>query len=163
MQTSGGRPPKGTRFEVTSQAFREGERIPDRYTAEGGNVSPPLHWGEPPSETQSFAVLCEDPDAPSGVFLHWTLWNLAADERQLQEGVPSTADSYHLRQGQNGFGGTGYSGPKPPPGKPHRYVFHVYALDARPNVTSGATREEFDRAIERHVVGEGVLSGVYGH
>ena len=162
IEASRERTKKRARLDVSSPAFREGERIPERFTADGANLSPVLCWSDPPPSTKSLAVLCEDPDAPSGVFVHWVVWDIRADERQLQEGIPHTADPSNLRQGQNGFGGTGYAGPKPPPGKPHRYVFHVYALDAKPDLTAGATRAELDRLMDRHVVAEGTLTGMYG-
>lgn len=149
-------------IEVRSEAFEDGDRIPRKYTADGDDVSPPLRWGSPPSQTRSFAVICDDPDAPHGTFVHWTAWNIKADERSLLEGLPPTADTYGVRQGRNGFGRTGYGGPSPPPGKPHRYRFHVYALDVRPDLLSGATRAELERAMRGHVLAEGVLEGSYG-
>jgi Raf kinase inhibitor-like YbhB/YbcL family protein len=150
------------RLNVTSAAFNEGARIPERYTADGHNVSPPLRWTEPPENARSIAVLCEDPDAPSGTFVHWIAWSIEADRRELAEGVAHTLDADGLRQGENGFGMTGYGGPKPPRGNPHHYLFHVYALDYRPDLAVGANRADFDRAINGHVLAEGTLIGVYG-
>jgi Raf kinase inhibitor-like YbhB/YbcL family protein len=146
---------------VTSPAFFDGETIPERFTGDGDDVSPPLHWSPPPEGTKSLAVLCEDPDAPSGTFVHWLLWNLDADERGLQERITPHLEADQLVQGQNGFGRTGYAGPKPPRGEAHRYVFRVFALDHRPKIRCEATRVEFDRAIRGHVLAEGALIGRY--
>ena len=110
---------------------------------------------------ESFAIVCDDPDAPSGTFTHWTAWDIQPEQRELTEAVPPTT-SAPIRQGANDFGKPGYGGPKPPPGKPHRYRFRVCALDTRSDLRAGATRREFDRAIEGHVIAEGVLIGKYG-
>ncbi|AKV03294.1 hypothetical protein AKJ09_09957 [Labilithrix luteola] len=150
------------KLEVSSTAFGEGKTIPKRYTADGENVSPPLKWSEPPDDTQSFAIVCDDPDAPSGTFVHWTAWNIKADERELQEALPHLADQADLRQGANSFGRPGYGGPKPPPGKPHHYRFHVYALDIRPDVDPGISPAELERALRGHILAEGRLTGLYG-
>src|SRR5215475_6994745 len=145
------------RLEVTSTAFGEGDGIPRKFTGDGDDLSPPLRWSDPPAATESFAILCDDPDAPAGLFTHWTAWNIAADRREQEPGVLPTAGARGIRQGANGFREMGYRGPKPPPGKPHRYRFHVYALDVRPELRSGASRTEFDRAIAGHVLAEGLL------
>ncbi len=162
VETGRERAKERRRLDVMSTAFGDGETIPEKFTADGDDVSPPLRWGEPPTGTQSFAIVYEDPDAPSGLFTHWTAWNIEADQRELKAGVSPTANTDGIRQGANGFGGSGYGGPKPPPGKPHRYRFRVYALDGRPDLRSGASRTEFDRAIDRHVLAEGMLIGKYG-
>lgn len=162
MQTTTTRQPGRTlpSFRLQSGAFTDGDRMPRRHTADGSNVSPPLAWSEPPPGTQAFALICEDPDAPSGTFVHWLAWNIAADRRDLPEGVLPRAPE--LVQGSNGFGKEGYGGPSPPPGKPHRYVFRLYALDQRIALRHGAKRDELDRAIEAHVLAEGTLVGKYG-
>jgi Raf kinase inhibitor-like YbhB/YbcL family protein len=154
---------KAQRLDVTSSAFGEGDAIPLKYTADGDNVSPPIHWSDPPPETRSFAIVCEDPDAPAGTFIHWTAWNIDAQQRDMLEAIATSADLDGIRQGRNSFGKTGYGGPKPPPGKPHRYRFHVYALDVRPDTRSGSTRAELERAMIGHILAEGVLMGKYAH
>jgi Raf kinase inhibitor-like YbhB/YbcL family protein len=155
---------KAQRLDVTSTAFHDGEAIPTKYTADGENVSPPLRWSDPPPSTESIAVICEDPDAPSGVLVHWTAWNIGPGQHELPEAMPTAADvDGGIRQGKNAFGRTGYGGPKPPPGKPHRYRFRVFALDVRPNSRAGSTRTELERAIAGHVLAEGVLVGKYAH
>ncbi|MGH7285353.1 MAG: YbhB/YbcL family Raf kinase inhibitor-like protein [Polyangiaceae bacterium] len=146
-------------LELTSPAFADGTRIPKRYTADGEDLSPPLEWSAPPSGTKSIAVICEDPDAPSGIFFHWTAWSIAPKTRRFNEGV--SPDDVEIRQGENGFCKHGYGGPKPPPGPAHRYVFKIIALDSRVDLPAGATRRDFDTAIENHVIGCGTLVGVY--
>ena len=146
------------RLEVKSDAFTQGDRIPAKFTGDGEDVSPPLSWADPPPNTDAFALVCEDPDAPSGTFIHWTAWNIDPGAREMPEGARAAG----IREGRNGFGDTGYGGPKPPPGKPHRYVFHVYALDGRLDLPAGASRSELDRAMRGHVLAEGAVIGLYG-
>ena len=150
-------------IQVSSSAFHEGATIPQQYTADGKDVSPPLHWASGPDGTQAYAVVCEDPDAPRGIWTHWVLFNLPADKHELHEGM---AHGHELpggaRQGKNDFGKTGYGGPSPPRGKPHRYFFKVYALDTMLDLHAGATREQLLTAIKGHVLTEGHLMGHYG-
>jgi Raf kinase inhibitor-like YbhB/YbcL family protein len=148
---------------LTSSAFREGESIPQKYTADGPDLSPPLQWGEPPAGTRSWALICEDPDAPRGLWVHWVLFNLPADTRRLDEGVPPQGTlSTGARQGKNDFGKLGYGGPAPPPGKPHRYYFKLYALDTLLDLPAGATRAQLLQAMKGHILAEGQLMGRYG-
>lgn len=153
-----------SRIEVTSPAFTDGARIPARYTADGEDISPPLEWSELPAQTKSVAIVCEDPAAPSGIFFHWTAWNLAPSQRRVQEGAGSAGAGAQasMRQGENGFCKQGYGGPKPPPGTPHRYIFTVAALDTELDLKPGSTRRDFDAAIEGHVLASGCVVGVYG-
>src|SRR5438874_11965395 len=117
-------------LDLTSTAFQEGQSIPKEYTGDGRNVSPPLQWSDPPTGTRSLALVCEDPDAPRGTFTHWAIFNLPAESRELSAGVPAEpALPNGTAQATNDFGKVGYGGPSPPPGKPHRYVFKLYALD----------------------------------
>jgi Raf kinase inhibitor-like YbhB/YbcL family protein len=147
--------------KLTSAAFQEGGAIPKQYTADGRNLSPPLKWRDPPAEAKSFAVVCEDPDAPRGTFTHWVLYNLPAESRQLGEGVaPEAADG--ATPGVNDFGKAGYGGPSPPPGKPHHYVFKLYALDGPLDLRAGATKSQLLTAAKGHVLAEGQLTGMYG-
>jgi Raf kinase inhibitor-like YbhB/YbcL family protein len=157
-QTQAGRePPKQSSLEISSSAFEAGGRIPQRYTGEGEDVPPPLRWSNPPQGTRSFALICDDPDAPSGTFVHWLAWNIPDDQRGLGE----AAEGARLSSGQNGFGRRGYGGPMPPPGKPHRYMFHVYALDRMLELPEGASRARLESAMRGHVLAEGVLTGTY--
>jgi Raf kinase inhibitor-like YbhB/YbcL family protein len=148
---------------LSSTAFGPGEPIPPEYTADGRNVSPPLKWGDVPPGTQSLALVCEDPDAPRGLFTHWVAFNLPAESRELAAGVPAEATLANgTVQGVNGFGGVGYGGPSPPPGKPHRYIFRLFALDAPLHLPSRASREQLLAALSNHVLGRGELTGTYG-
>jgi len=151
-----------SQLTLTSSAFANGAAIPARYTADGGNASPPLTWSEPPGGTKSFAIVCDDPDAPSGILVHWLAWDIKADTRALTPGVSHTGDASGVHQGENGFGTIGWSGPSPPRGKAHRYLFHLYALDCRPAIEPGAERADLERAMAGHVLAECVLIGRYG-
>jgi Raf kinase inhibitor-like YbhB/YbcL family protein len=143
-------------LELTSPAFDEGEPIPDKHTAEGEGTSPRLEWDYVPEGTRSMALIVYDPDAPSGDFTHWLAWNIDPEAGAIEEGVPAPG------QGRHGFGGTGYTGPAPPPGHgPHRYFHHLYALDAEPDLEPGAAREQLEDAIEGHVLAEAKLMGTY--
>src|SRR5262245_51478492 len=149
-------------LQLTSAAFTENEAIPDKYTGMGDDLSPPLKWGEPPPATKSFALICDDPDAPAGTWVHWVLFNLRPDARDLTEAFPAAKEhSSGARQGKNDSGKIGYGGPKPPPGKPHRYFFKLYALDTTLNLPPGVTRSQVEAAMKGHVLGEGKLMGTY--
>jgi Raf kinase inhibitor-like YbhB/YbcL family protein len=137
--------------------------IPEKYSKSGGNISPPLEWSGVPSSARSLAVIVDDPDAPSGVFVHWLIYRIPRDRPRLDEDRPATARlADGIRQGRNGFGEVGYGGPQPPNGT-HRYFFHLYALDIEPELESGATREELDAALEDHILEEAQLMGRYQH
>jgi Raf kinase inhibitor-like YbhB/YbcL family protein len=149
-------------MRLTSTAFAEGSAIPKMCTADGRDRSPPLTWDEVPDGTKAFALVCDDPDAPRGTWVHWVLYDLPADCRALPEGVPTTADlAGGGRQGKNDFGRLGYGGPSPPRGKPHRYFFRLYALDAPVGLAAGASRQDLDRAVQGHVLAEAALMGTY--
>jgi Raf kinase inhibitor-like YbhB/YbcL family protein len=154
--------PAAHTFRLSSSAFADGAGIPRRHSADGENVSPHLSWSGPPAETESLALLCEDPDSRSGRFVHWLIWDIEPAQRELKDDIPASAENYSFRQGENGFGQTGYGGPKPPPGPPHRYVFRLWALDTRLDLKNGARRDEVERAIEGHVLAEARLTGTYG-
>jgi len=148
---------------LTSPAFRSGGPIPQDYTADGRNVSPPLSWGDLPPGTKSLALIVEDPDAPRGTFAHWVAYDLPAESRELGEGVPAQATLANgTVQGTNDFGKAGYGGPSPPPGKPHHYFFRLFALDRPIDLPPGATREQLLVKKEGHVLGHGELMGTYG-
>jgi Raf kinase inhibitor-like YbhB/YbcL family protein len=157
--------PGGTtmKLDLTSTAFAPGDTIPKKHTGDGADTSPPLTWTDPPAGTKSFAVICDDPDAPRGTWVHWVVFNLPADARGLEEGVPATEKLANgARQGKNDFRKLGYGGPAPPPGKPHRYVFKLYALDAPLDLPAGATKDQVVTAMKGHVLAEGELMGKYG-
>ena len=149
-------------FEMSSSAFQEGKSIPQQYTGDGRNISPPLRWGDPPAGTRSLALICEDPDAPRGTFTHWVAFNLPAESRELAEGVPGEATLPNgTTQGTNDFGKVGYGGPKPPPGKPHHYFFKLYALDQPVELRPGATKAQLLAAVKGHVLGEAQVMGTF--
>jgi len=161
---SGERLPKegGMILSVSSTAFQEGSRIPSKYTCQGQDVSPPLTWSEPPEGTQSLALIMDDPDAPGGVFIHWVLFNISSDSRKLPEAVPTQAQlPSGALQGKNDFGRIGYGGPCPPPGRPHRYRFTLYALDQPLDLKVGASKKQVLDAIQGHILAQGQLTGMY--
>jgi len=147
---------------VSSSAFKEGDRIPAKYTCQGQDVSPPLAWSEPPAGTQSVALIVDDPDAPGGVFTHWVLFNIPPDSRELPEAVPTQAElASGALQGKTDFGRTGYGGPCPPPGRPHRYQFTLYALDQTLDLKGGASKKQLLSAMEGHILAQGQFTGTY--
>ena len=140
-----------------------GAAIPAAYTCDGVNISPALKWSNPPAPTQSIAIICEDPDAPSGDFTHWIVYNIPPTVHRLPEHVPNdTSLSSGARQGQNDFEHIGYGGPCPPPGPDHHYHFHVYALDKRLSLPDTAVRADIDNAIQGHILAQGELMATYG-
>ncbi|MCL5998562.1 MAG: YbhB/YbcL family Raf kinase inhibitor-like protein [Chloroflexi bacterium] len=144
-----------------SPVFRAGNAIPAKYTCDGDNVSVPLQWADPPEGTASFAIIVDDPDAPSGTFVHWVLYNLPADARDLPEGVATDATLLDgSRNGTNSARRSGYMGPCPPSGT-HHYYFKLYALDTTPNLGAGATKDQLLQAIQGHILAEATLIGTY--
>ncbi len=147
---------------LSSIAFQDGERIPAKYTCEGEDISPPLMWSEPPQGTQSLALIVDDPDAPGGVFTHWVVFNILPDSRQLPEAIPTQAQlSSGALQGKNDFGRIGYGGPCPPPGRPHRYCFTLYALDRVLGLKAGVSKKQVVGAMQGHILTQGKLIGTY--
>jgi len=150
-------------LHVVSGAFNEGDTIPTDFTCDGVNVSPPLRWSNPPASTASIIVVADDPDAPSGDFTHWIVYNLPSTARELPKSVsPVPVLASGAKQGQNDFEKIGYSGPCPPEGPAHHYHFHVYALDKRLGFTDTIKRSDIDTAIEGHIVAQGELTATYG-
>ena len=150
-------------FELKSSSFAQGGDIPKKHTCDGADVSPALEWTSPPQGTKAFALICEDPDAPSGLWVHWVVWGIPPATTALPEDVKKDATlADGSRQGRNDFGNLGHNGPCPPRGKPHRYSFKLYALDAVPTLEPGATRSQFLDAIRGHILGQTELMGRYG-
>jgi len=150
-------------LELSSTAFAEGKTIPSRHTGDGPDLSPELKWSDPPEGTESFALICEDPDAPRGTWTHWVVFNIPGKARALSEGVPrQPALGDGTVQGTNDFGKIGYGGPAPPPGKPHRYFFRIYAVDSLLELPKGARKEQVIAALRGHMLAEGQLMGTYG-
>ena len=148
-------------LKLTSTAFPSGGDIPAKYTCDGADVSPALSWSNPPQGTKTFALIADDPDAPSGIFTHWILYAIPSGTAQLPEGVPKTEQASVGRQGRNSFGRNGYAGPCPPPGKPHRYFFKLFALDAELNLNPGVSRADLERAIQGHILEQSEWMGRY--
>ncbi len=148
-------------IKLTSTAFKEGESIPHQYTCDGVNVSPPLEWSGVPKSAKTVAMIADDPDAPSGTWVHWIVYNLPAENIGMVENLPA---SENLKagglQGKNDFGNVGYTGPCPPSGT-HRYFFKIYALDGELALKARATKPEVEKAMEGHVVAQGQLMGTY--
>ena len=149
-------------FKLSSLAFENGMPIPLKHSGEGVDVSPPLKWLEPPEGTKAFALIADDPDAPMGTWVHWVIYNIPASKRELPEAVPTLGKlSDGTLQGLNDFGKIGYNGPLPPPGKPHRYFFKLYALDSAVAPMARATKKDLDKAMKDHILGEARLMGTY--
>lgn len=148
-------------IKVTSPAFKEGQPIPGAYTCDGANVSPPLEWSGVPKNAKTLAIICYDPDAPAGTWVHWVLFNLPADKTGLVENTQATETlSGGGMQGTNDFKKIGYGGPCPPSGT-HHYFFKLYVLDAELSLKPGATKAELEKATAGHIVTVGQLMGTY--
>jgi len=150
-------------FTLKATAFPNGGVIPKKYTCDGADLSPALSWDDAPAGTQSLALIVDDPDAPMGTWTHWLIWNIPAKATLLPEDTPkmNLLDN-GARQGGNDFKRIGYGGPCPPPGKPHRYFFKLYALDARLEVKAGAVRSELEPALQPHILEQAQWMGTYG-
>jgi Raf kinase inhibitor-like YbhB/YbcL family protein len=154
--------PKIMNLSITSTAFAEGQPIPQKYTCQGSDISPPLIWTNVPPNTKSFALIADDPDAPMGTWVHWVLYDLPAGTNALREDVAKTQYiAGNARQGINDFRRLGYGGPCPPPGNPHRYYFKIYALDRMLALQPGATKPDVENAMKGHILAEGQLMGTY--
>jgi len=148
-------------IKLTSKAFKEGDFIPKKYTCDGENVSPPLEWSGIPSEAQSIAIICDDPDAPMGTWVHWVVFNIPPSVSKLNEKFPSNKILEDgTTQGNNDFKKIGYGGPCPPGGI-HRYFFKIYALDKRVELTPGTTKGELLHEMNGHILAEGKFTGKY--
>jgi Raf kinase inhibitor-like YbhB/YbcL family protein len=148
-------------LKLVSPAFTQGKFIPDKYTCKGKNVSPPLEWTDVPHATKELVLIADDPDAPSGTFVHWLLYGVQPTQSGLDEGIPGRATLANgAHQGVNDFRKIGYAGPCPPRGT-HRYYFRLYAIDSNLNLPPGINRERVDQAIKHHVIEEAELMGYY--
>ena len=149
-------------MQLTSAAFAEGAAIPAKYTCDEKNVSPPLKWNAVPPATKSLVLIADDPDAPVGTWVHWVLFDLPAGTSELQEDQPKT--QYlpgGAKQGLNDFRTLGYGGPCPPPGKPHRYFFKLYALNTQLELKAGARKKDVEHAMANHILAQTQLMGTY--
>lgn len=158
--------PIGVKLELKSSAFSRNGYIPKKHSCEGEDVSPNLSWSGAPNGTKSLAMIMDDPDAPPGTWVHWVLYDLPADLKGLNEGVPKTkvllnGAKHGLCWGVQDFNRTGYYGPCPPPGKPHRYFFKLFALDKILGLGPKATKDQVLKAMEGHILAQGELVGLY--
>jgi len=148
-------------MKLTSKAFEHGQEIPLKYSCDGADISPPLIIDGAPEEAKSLALVCDDPDAPGGVWDHWVIFNLPPMAPALAEGIP--ADREHpsgYRQGSNSWGRIGFGGPCPPSGT-HRYFFKLYALDTELDLAPGVTKADLEAAMEGHILEQAELMGTY--
>ena len=150
-----------SKIEIKSSAFENNGSIPKQYTCDGENFSPPLLWNNIPEGTKSLALILDDPDAPSGTWTHWIIFNMPPASKGLQEGVLPIQDMAHeTKQGINDFKKIGYGGPCPPSGT-HRYFFKLYALDTKLNLESGNTKKQLEATMKEHVISQAELVGKY--
>jgi hypothetical protein len=144
-------------FELTSLAFAPGQPIPAKYTCDGQDISPPLQWHDAPQGTRSFALIMDDPDAPAGDWVHWLLFNLPADLRELPE---NAALPHGSQAGKNSWGRFEYGGPCPPRGT-HRYFFKLYALNTTLDRAAGNSKAQLLKAMARQTLAQAELMGIY--
>ncbi len=152
---------KEVSMKISSPAFHDGGFIPSTYTCDGRDISPELVWEDIPSQAKSLVLLCEDPDAPMGLFVHWVVFNIPPSTSGLPQGV-SSAELTRLsaKQGRTDFGRIGYGGPCPPSAT-HRYFFKLYALDTLLSLPEGSTRIQVLKAMEGHILSSAELMGKY--
>jgi len=152
---------KKMQIKITSPAFEDEGMIPARYTCDGENVSPPLTLDGIPENTQSIALIADDPDAPGRTFTHWLIFDLPPDTNQLSENIPMQATlTSGAKHGENDFGKTGYGGPCPPSGT-HRYYFRAYALDSKTGLKPGISKTQLLEAVNEHLIAQGQIMGKY--
>jgi hypothetical protein len=150
-------------LKISTPAWKPGEKIPRKYTCDDEDLSPPLVFDGAPSGTRVFAMVCDDPDAPVGLWVHWVIYNIPGTAAGLKEGIPTDPKlGDGSLQGTNSWDRVGYGGPCPPPGKPHRYFFKLYALDAPLSASPGLTAKLLEDAVRGHVVGKAEMIGIYG-
>jgi hypothetical protein len=149
-----------TNFKIES-AFKDEQPIPLKYTGDGQDISPPLKISGIPKQSKSLVLIVDDPDAPRGTFDHWIVWNISPNIQVISEGA-SEFKQASVKQGKNGFGDENYHGPKPPPGKAHRYYFKLYALDIPYlDLSDGSSKQQVEQAMEGHIISTTVLMGTY--
>ncbi|HWC18046.1 MAG TPA: YbhB/YbcL family Raf kinase inhibitor-like protein [Terriglobales bacterium] len=148
-------------MKIESSSFVQGQSIPQKYTCDGEDASPELHWSNAPPQTKAFALIAEDPDAPVGTWVHWVIYNIPASTHTLAEGMQKNATTSAGFQGLNDFKKTGYGGPCPPSGKAHRYFFKLYALDTQTSLKPGATKRDLEAAMKGHIIASAELMGTY--
>ncbi len=150
-------------MEIKSDSFKDGEYLAKDYSCQGQNISPGFSWSGAPANTKSFAIICDDPDAPVGDWVHWVVFNIPGNTAGLGEGISqSGALPKEAVEGKNDFGKNGYGGACPPPGKPHRYFFKLYALDVEKlPLDASATKKALLAGMKGHIVAEAKIIGLY--
>ena len=143
-------------MKITSPAFAHNGKIPMKYTCDGQGISPPLTFTEIPPEAASLVLICDDPDAPGKIFVHWTAWNVDPKTTQIDEGQKFEG----VVEGQTSFGKSGYGSPCPPSGT-HRYFFKLYALDKSLDLSPQGTKMQLEQAMENHILDQSELIGLY--
>jgi len=148
---------KNPGMNVNSNAFENNGLIPGKYTCDGDNVSPQIAWSNGPGRTKTYVLICDDPDAPSKIWVHWLIYNIPSTVLEIPENTPNIKGAVY---GTNDFGKTAYGGPCPPDGT-HHYHFKIYALDSGLSLDSGAPKEELESAMKGHILAHGELTGKY--
>ena len=143
-------------LQITSSAFQNNGHIPRQYTCDGKDINPPLMIANCPQGTKSIALICDDPDAPGGIWVHWVIWNIFPDVKEIKENIVPTGAIV----GVNDFRQNRYGGPCPPSGT-HRYFFKVYALDTTFGISPNSTKADLEKAMKGHILGQGELIGLY--
>jgi Raf kinase inhibitor-like YbhB/YbcL family protein len=146
-------------FRLSSPVFQSGDAIPTRYTCDGENISPPLRWSQPPQDTQSLVLIMDDPDAPSGTFTHWILFNIPPDTNELIENF--SRDTGGIPQGRNDFKNDRYDGPCPPADTTHSYYLRLYAINRRLDLEEGAVRIRVYAQMQGYVLANSELMAMY--
>ena len=154
--------PEQIEMEITSTAFRDGGTMPTKYTCYGQDISPELSWSGVPEGTQSFALIVDDPDAPTGIFTYWVIFNIPANTLELAEAVPTSPKlPSGALQGRNGFGRTGYGGACPPWDTTHHYHFVLYALDQTLDLSADTSKTQVLYAMQGHILAQAELTVTY--
>lgn len=144
-------------MKISSPNFSNNEFIPVDFTCDGKDINPEIHINEIPENALSLVLIVDDPDAPMGVWTHWTVWNIAPQTKIIKQGsLPEGAV-----EGITSFGKTGWGGPCPPQGKPHRYFFKIFALDKKLDLSSSAFRNDLEKAMEGHILDKAEFFGLY--
>ncbi len=143
-------------MKIESSAFKQGESIPSKYSCQGTDINPPLQIADIPAAAKSLALIMDDPDAPVGTWVHWVLWDISVQTKEIAENsVPANA-----MQGKNSWGNSEYGGPCPPSGM-HRYFFKLYALDTLLSLSSSADAKQLEKTMKGHILAQGELMGTY--
>ncbi len=149
-------------MEFSSPSFKYGAIIPGKFTLDGEDVSPPLKWLCHQKHIKNYAIVCDDPDAPSGTWVHWVYYNIPAEYTELPENIPAVEKpGIGGTQGINNFNRIGYDGPSPPEGHLHRYFFKIYALNTMHDLEPGFSKKKLMQVIQESIVDKASFMGKY--